>query len=290
MMSAYYSTLGHAKLAARGQALKPFRRSLRRVPLLRSLLPGAKRWVNNVLLPNKREWVKVQSGLARGVWLRLDLNAEGEYWIGTYEARVQSLLKSLCAPRSIFYDIGASLGFFSFAVASRIGPNAKVFSFEPEPENGLRFREIAVRNNLQDRLELVEAAVWSYTCSAGIPFKRGGLQRTYGGVLADGVAPVLAEGETRPVSTISLDDFIRGGHPAPDVLKIDVEGGECEVLKGGEELFSRAKPALICEVHREEAAQWIADWLAGKDYVAVWWVPDELFPRLLFGRPARPHG
>lgn len=287
MKSAYYSALAQAKLVGRRDALKHLRRSLRRVPLVRSLLPGAKRWASNVLLPKTPEWVRVESGLAQGIWLRLNLDVEGGYWIGTYEARVQNLLKSLCAPGSIFYDIGANLGFFSFAVASQIGSSGKVFSFEPEPENGLRFREITVRNNLQDRVELVEAAVWSYTSSAGIPFRRGGRYRTYGGVLADGAAPVLAQGETRLVSTISLDDFIRGGHPAPDVLKVDVEGGECEVLKGGEELFSRARPSLICEVHREGAAKWIADWLAVKEYVPVWDIPEELFPRLLLAQPSR---
>jgi len=282
MISAYYKALARAKLVATGEALEPFRRSFRKAPLLHSVLPGAKRWARQILLPNTPTWVKVESGLAQGIWLHLNLNVEGNYWIGNYEAEVQDLLKTLCVPGSVFYDIGADLGFFSFAVASRIGPEGRVFGFEPEAENCLRFKEMAVRNNLQDRVGLVEAAAWRYTSSSGVHFRRGGRQKTYGGVLADGVTPVLAEGKTRLVSTISLDDFIRRGHPAPSVLKVDVEGGECEVLKGGEELFSRVKPTLICEVHREEAAKWIADWLGAKYYVLVWQIPNELFPRLLF--------
>ena len=160
-----------------------------------------------------------------------------------------------------------------------MGPEGKVFGFEPEPENSRRFRQMIVRNNLQDRVTLVDAAAWSHT-SAEIPFERGGRQKTYGGVVADGVRPVLAEGEIRLVKAFSLDD--RQGHPAPDVIKIDVEGGECEVLKGARQIFSRAKPALICEVHHQEAAAWIAEWLAEISYLAEWHVPDELFPRLLF--------
>lgn len=167
--------------------------------------------------------VRVESGLAQGIWLRLNLDVEGEYWIDTYEARVQNFPKSLCTSRVHLLRHRSEPGIL---LLRRCEPDwvEREGIQEPEPENGLRFREITVRNNLQDQVELVEAAVWSYTSSSGIPFRRGGRHRTYGGVLADGAAPVLAQGETRLVSTISLDDFIRGGHPAPDVLKVDLEG------------------------------------------------------------------
>lgn len=192
----------------------------------------------------------------------------------------------VCAPGSVFFDIGASLGFFSLAVANAIGPRGKVIAFEPEPGNCARLKEMALRNNLQARIVIVETAVWSRRAQAGVPFRRGGRQATYGGVVSDGVTPVLAEGEMLRVAAVSLDDFLRQGNPAPDVLKVDVEGGECEVLKGGEGLFSRVRPAFICEVHRAEAARWIACWLSAKEYVTRWQVPEELYPRLLFAQAA----
>jgi FkbM family methyltransferase len=217
------------------------------------------------------------------------MDIEGCYWLGNCELKVQNLLNRACLPGSVFYDIGASLGFFSLAVANCGGwPKDMVFAFELEPGNCLRLKEMAIRNNLQDHLRLGESAVWSCTSRDGVPFRRGGSQATYGGVLADGVAPVLADGELRLTSTVSLDDFLHQGNPAPDVLKIDVEGGECEVLRGGEKLFSRRKPTVICEVHRQEAATWIENWLAHKGYVAEWQVPEELYPRLLFARRAQP--
>jgi FkbM family methyltransferase len=93
------------------------------------------------------------------------------------------------------------------------------------------------RNNFQDCLTVVEAAAWSQS-TPEIPFRHGGRQRTYGGVLADGVTPVLAEVEIRFVKAVSLDDFVGQGYPAPNVIKVDVEGGECEVLKGTQRIFS----------------------------------------------------
>jgi len=286
MASAYWAALARAKLIARSEALSRLRRSLSSAPLIGNAGRKAKRWAAGLLLPKGPRWVQVQRGFARGLWLRLDLDVEGGYWIGTYEVPVQDLLGALSLPGYIFYDIGASLGVFSLAFARAIGPNGRVFAFEPEPRNCRRIREMAIRNGLQGRLELVEAAVWSRTVPGGAPFRRGGRQDTYGGVSADGVIPVLAEGEMRLVPLICLDEFIRRGNPAPDVLKIDVEGGECEVLKGGEELFFRARPTLICEVHREEGAHWIEAWLAAKRYAAVWHVPDEGFPRLMMAHPS----
>ena len=282
---AYYAALARAKLIARNMAASRLLRFLAGAPLLVKAGRRANRWAAGILLPKQPCWVQVQSGFARGLWLCLDLDIEGGYWIGTYEARVQGFLEERCRPGCIFYDIGASLSFFSLAVARAIGLNGRVFAFEPEARNCRRVREMAFRNGLQDRVELVEAAVWSRTVASGAPFRRGGRQDTYGGVSADGVIPVLAEGEMLLIPLITLDEFIRLGHPAPDVLKIDVEGGECEVLKGGETLFSRARPALICEVHREEGALWIEEWLAARRYAAVWYVPKEGFPRLMMADP-----
>jgi FkbM family methyltransferase len=215
------------------------------------------------------------------------LDVEGGYWTGTYEPKVQAFLNGFCKPGLVFYDVGSSLGFFSLGVAHRAGENARIFAFEPESDNVRRFSQMITRNRLEGRVVIVEAAAWSYS-KAEMPFRRGGRQSTYGGVAADGIRPVLAEGETRKVKAVSLDDFVADGHPAPHLIKIDVEGGECEVLKGAQRIFSDSRPALVCEVHRQEASDWIADWLAGMGYAAEWQIPAELFPRLLFAKSAEP--
>jgi FkbM family methyltransferase len=286
MKPLYYSGLARAGLIVRSDTLAPLRRFLESGRLFPGFTRKARSCAAKILLPKNYEWVQVESGLAQGVWLHLNLREEAAYWLGNYEARVQGVLEKLCRPGSIFYDIGANLGFFSFAVARCVGPNGKVIAFEPEQDNCLRFREMVLRNCLQGHVSLLEAAVWSYSSPAGLPFKRGRRPRAQGGVLADGMSPVLAEGEIVKVPALSLDDFLGSGHPVPDVLKIDVEGGECEVLKGAANLLCRKRPAVICEVHREQAVEWLLDWLPRKGYVASWSVPEELYPRLLVAQAA----
>jgi len=230
-------------------------------------------------------WFRIERGFAKGLWFRLNLPSEWSYWAGYHERAVQETLHRVCRPASVFYDVGAHLGYFSFAVANAVGPQGSVYAFEPDPENSVRCKETAIRNSLEDRVEIVRAAAWSYTAS-GVQFRRGKRGRARGGIEIEGVTPVLADdGDLTVVPAITLDNFVRQGYPAPGIIKIDVEGGECQVLQGSEELFARSRPVLICEVHRADAAQWIADWLSLKQYSASWRIPKESFPRLLIAEP-----
>ncbi|HEV2494478.1 MAG TPA: FkbM family methyltransferase [Terriglobia bacterium] len=273
----YYTSLARLKLALRSDSLADARKFLRRFPL--------SRWAAKVLISDRSEvWVKVESGLAEGLHLRLNPTLEGNYWLGYHEPDLQENLRKFCRPGYVAYDVGAYLGFFSLAIAKSIGPAGKVFAFEPDHGNCVRIQEHATRNNLSSQIQVVEAAVWSYSCPS-LPFRLGGIRKSYGGLAADGVVPVLAAGDTIPVPSISLDAFTEQGNPLPDILKVDVEGGECEVLKGAEKVFSRSKPVLFCEVHHAESADWIAQWLAERGYAARWNIPEDLFPRLVVGHP-----
>lgn len=277
MASFYYTSLARLKLALRSDNLAPARNFLRKFPL--------SRWAARILIPDRSEvWVTVESGLAEGLQLRLNPTLEGNYWLGYHEPDLQKNLRRLCRPGCVAYDVGAYIGFFSLAIARIAGPAGRVFAFEPDHRNCERIQEHAHRNSLSSSIRVVEAAAWSYS-SPSLPFKLGGIRASYGGLAADGVVPVLADGETALVSTISLDAFAEQGNPLPDILKVDVEGGECEVLKGAARIFSQSRPALFCEVHRTESVEWITQYLAARGYVLEWRIPKGLFPRLLIGKP-----
>jgi hypothetical protein len=54
------------------------------------------------------------------------------------------------------------------------------------------------------------------------------------------------------VSITSLDDDIREmGLPAPDFIKIDIEGGELDALVGARHTLMTHKPRLFLEMHGE---------------------------------------
>lgn len=60
--------------------------------------------------------------------------------------------------------------------------------------------------------------------------------------------------ERQHVITVTLD-WLAERFAAPSVLKVDVEGAEALVLRGGRELLARARPRILIEVYEENAEE-----------------------------------
>lgn len=249
-------------------------------------------------LIQREVWVQVESGLSQGMWMRLRLPGEGAYWHGIHEPDVQNAISCAVQPGMVVYDIGAHLGSIALGTARLVGNRGCVVAFDGDPENIVRLREHVRRNELVDRLRVVHGAVWSSTRSGGISFRRGGAVKSRGGVEANGNRPVVGTGEIITVPAITLDEFIASDGPQPHLVKIDVEGGEYEVLQGGAKLFHSQRPLILAEVHHQEAANQIGSWLSDHQYCLEWRRPQvglavdsegwdaKDFPRRLFAWPS----
>lgn len=260
---------------------------------LRKLLPRRTRFVDAIaqrlrshVVPKGTEWVQVQDGYARGLWIEIDLTNERTWWAGSHEPSVQRALQQLIAPGSVFYDIGAHIGFFSLS-AARSG--AHVTAFEPDPESATRLRKHATRNRLDTTLRVIEAALWSRSENS-ITFQRG-WPRSQGGILDGGHHPVTGTGPRIQVQAFRLDDYVARGNPAPETIKIDVEGAAEEVLQGSIETLRTHRPVLVVEVHTAAELSAIEKVLATLSYRCNWNVPPEQFPRqcFAFGNAERLH-
>lgn len=255
-------------------------RIMRRIPLMRRSV----RHVVKLLLPETPTWVQVESGLSQGMWMRLNLQNEARLWLGDHELTVQSALLAAVVPGMVFYDIGAHVGSITLGVARLVGPLGHVVAFEGDPETAENLMENRARNDLTTPIEIVSSAVWCYS-SSRISFRRGGKKRSHGGVEMDGQRPVLGSGEVVQVPAITVDDFVANGGRVPQLIKIDVEGGEYEVLRGGETLFSQQPPLIVAEIHHKQAADQIRSWLLEHKYCSRWIAPAEKFPCCLLAWP-----
>jgi FkbM family methyltransferase len=263
---------------------------LRRWPSAGRGFDRLKRLVESRLLRKTYTWVRVESGLSQGMWMLARLPGETRYWRGDHEPDVQNAILAAVRPEDVVYDIGAHLGAMALGAARLVGNLGRVVAFDGDPENVERLRGSITRNGLESNLEVVHAAVWSRTASDGISFRRGATARSQGGVNADGQSPVIATGEIIKIPAITLDDFVAAAGPPPQLIKIDVEGGEYEVLRGGERLFESQRPLLIVEIHHQQAAEKIAAWLSDHRYEGQWNIPKEKFPQCLFAWPAEQDG
>ena len=265
----------YASLSPRLQSLYAFVQTL-------PVLGGLARKVVAISLPRgSRVWIQARAGLARGLWLNLDPRFDREFAQGFYEPAIQKILAEHLGEGGIFYDVGAHIGFISLIAARLVGESGAVFAFEADPENAGRIKQHVLRNGFA-QISVFPLAVWSQ--SGTLRFQRSSELSGHkqGAVVgAGGEAPAL---EMIEVKALSLDEFVES-HRTPTLIKIDVEGGEIEVLRGAERIFSKAMPTLICEVHNQGALEFTESYLAEKHYSVQWLSCGPEFPRHLLAEP-----
>jgi FkbM family methyltransferase len=257
----------------------------RRWPRAQIRFDHAKDFIKRRTLHSRKIWIQVQSGFAQGLWMYLLIPEENGFWRGHHEPVVQGVISAMARPGDVVYDVGAHLGSLTLGIARLVGKSGRVVAFDGDPGNIERLRGNILRNRFGAWTHPIHSAVWSHRSGAGIPFRRGRIQLSQGGVEADGQRPVLGDGEIISVPVTTLDDFTADGGPAPQLIKIDVEGGEYEVLRGGASLFANQRPLIIVEVHHQHAADKIGVWLQEFRYSAEWRIPKENFPRCLVAWP-----
>ncbi|MBP1701692.1 MAG: hypothetical protein H6Q38_799 [Chloroflexi bacterium] len=197
--------------------------------------------------------VEVAAGGLAGARLYLDLQAEKYYWLGTYEPELQTAVADFVQSGDVVYDVGANIGFVTLLFARAVMERGRVYAFEPLPENQDRLRRNLELNRVQDWVEPVAAAVVDrqqvVEFLTGPSHKMGKVQGSAGHENMPYGAPIRVEG-------ISLDEFAaETGRLPPDLIKLDIEGGEVLALPGMERLLRQVRPLVFLELHGPEAAR-----------------------------------
>lgn len=126
----------------------------------------------------------------------------------------------------VFYDVGAQYGVFSCLIGNELR-QGEVIAFEPMigPYHRLRYN-IALNN--------VNGSAYRYALTGQNLSSTDWLDQSGADI------PLISGDELRSREQVS----------APDVIKIDVEGGELDALNGLSETISKSSCRLIyCEVH-----------------------------------------
>jgi FkbM family methyltransferase len=207
-----------------------------------------------------RMWIRCENGFAAGLYFKVNPRFETEYIYGKPEP-VDRLWIDYLPPGGVFYDVGSQIGYFAIAAARRVGPEGKVYAFEPDPANARLIAENALRNHVE--VEVVERAVWRRS-EPRMRFARASPSwdpSRMSGQL-DGAEPGK---QTIEVETVTLDDFVRAHRP-PDFIKIDVEGAEADVVEGARDVLLRLRPVVAVEAHSEALRRRVADILEQSGY------------------------
>jgi FkbM family methyltransferase len=221
----------------------------------------------NRAAPTGLTQVKIAAGDLAGYTILLDMQVDKDYWLGTYEPELQAALRELIQPGAVIYDVGANIGYVSLLLAKAAGRNGKVYAFEALPENAERWRKNIALNAMGTHLDLYAGAV---TRSGGpvrfLVHASGGMGKAFGS--AGRQDPYLSE---ISVPGISLDEFVYElGNPPPQVIKMDIEGGEVLALPGMQRVLADARPLMLMELHGPESSRVAWESLTGAGYQICW--------------------
>src|ERR1700722_6025896 len=161
---------------------------------------------------------------------------------GKHEPDVWHRLMDAVRPGDTCLDIGASIGLYTLGFANRLRGEGRVYSFEPDLSSYQLLQRHIALNNFSEIVCAMNLAVSD--ANRVLKFVSGLGPTSHAAGPAERAACVS-------VASFSLDNVFAGTGIVPDVVKIDVEGLELEVLKGGAGILGQAKrPRLLyVDVH-----------------------------------------
>jgi FkbM family methyltransferase len=165
---------------------------------------------------------------------------------GVFEAHNVRLLTGFAHAGGVILDVGANIGLMSVPLLAS-QPDVHVVSYEPSP-NSLPFLEQThARSPHAARWEIVGKALADAEGEIGFHVAAPALGAF------DGPANTSRGGPMRritvPATTLDAE-WERLGRPRFLAIKLDVEGGELRVLRGGERCLAAHQPPILLEVHR----------------------------------------
>jgi len=172
------------------------------------------------------------------------------YWRDSYSWDQLRVLDSYLSPDAVFFDVGANQGEFTLFAAKRL-TQGTVYAFEPMSEMFGRLSRNVEENGFEN-VRLIQAGLWSRTATKPVFTMPG---RFGDGSRHEGLGTLFQTEERDSVAEAirltTLDGFARDEKLTRlDAIKLDVEGAEHEVIRGGVATVERFRPVLLLEVSR----------------------------------------
>jgi FkbM family methyltransferase len=190
-------------------------------------------------------------------------------------------LSDIVRPGAVCVDVGAAAGLYTLVLSDLVGPDGQVHSVEP-----LSFahpawsRLLGARDRPNVRRHTLALSEKPGDIALSVPIGRHGpvTGRSFLTWQTDGVgsnAEFLDHADVLvPVDTL---DHLCADLTRLDFVKIDVEGAELQVLRGGVDTIEALKPSLLLEIEARHLTRYryavedVTQWLTSRGYVMHVW-------------------
>jgi FkbM family methyltransferase len=142
-------------------------------------------------------------------------------------------------PGETVVDVGAHIGLYTLRVAREVGPKGKVIAIEPDPRNFVLLKQNIATNNLHNVIA-VNVALSDDAC-----------RRLFYACTDPSLSSLKLQSQTKIreakiVTTMTLSALLKNlDIKRVDWIKVDVEGEELEVLRGGMLFLQNIKNVVI---------------------------------------------
>ena len=157
---------------------------------------------------------------------------------GEWSEEEVTLFNALCRPGDFVLEAGSNIGSHTIPIAKMIGPNGRLFAFEPQRIVFQTLNANVALNSLTN-VHVHHLAIGAEPGKVIIPEINYESSNNFGGIRAHS----HDKGET--VACVTLDQFMN--LPKLRLLKADIEDMEVDLVKGGINLIKKLKPILYIE-------------------------------------------
>ena len=194
----------------------------------------------------KKGRVLYQSLLGFKMDLKLDRVVDRGIYVGSFEKETLLFFKNSIKPNMTIFDIGANVGLFSLTASAVLKNSGQIYAFEPAEEVYSDFQKNIALNNFQN-IQLIQT---------GVSEKSGEItfniceDNAYNSINSKPMRKVIRK---ITIPTTTIDDFCKQEkiHQI-DIIKVDTEGAEYFILKGGKNILSKDNaPILFLEYNTQ---------------------------------------
>jgi len=203
---------------------------------------------------------------------------------GEWSQLEMDFLLTLINENDIVLDVGANIGSHTLPFAKKVGPNGRVYAFEPQNKISQMLSVTLAMNDILNTFVISLPAGNIPGDVVQIP------QFNYQEVFNFGGASIKDNfySSYYHLPTICIDDL---NLPKCQLIKADVEGFEYEVISGAEHTIYKFKPFLYLENNRQEQLIDIQKFLSKFNYAIFAHMPPTFNPNNFNGVKENPwHG
>lgn len=188
----------------------------------------------------------------KGVRWNLDLleGIDFSIWLlGSFESGTVRCYQGIIKPGDVVLDIGANIGAHTLHLAECAGPQGKVIAFEPTDYAFSKLvRNVQLNPELATRVQCKQymlVAVETANTPTVPLYSSWPLKEEEGGhdlhrgrlMTTSGASPRTLDSALSALGLVRLD-----------CIKLDIDGYECEMLRGAREVLTRWHPTIIMEL------------------------------------------